>query len=345
MICVGAAVFGVSASTAIASASASTINEAGSSLIYPLAAIWGIHYTGASVKTNPGGSGIGIKDISANAYTVDIGASDAPMSPTQYAGDSHTPIEIPWGLTATGIGYNIPGVKAGLKINATILAGIYTGKITTWNNKAILNLNKPFRKALLKAGKITPIFRSDGSGDSFAFQNFLYRGAPKVWKTAPSTTFPNTVGQGENGNAGVAAEVHANHGTIGYISAAYLIQQHITVAMVQNAAGNYEFPNGKNIAAAAASNSKIPAQGTAFTNANGVPIQYPAKKYKFAYPISTYTYAIVNQHPVSGSAPTADLQAFLNWAITTGQAFGGPLDFVRLPKAIVNQDKALISSL
>ena len=343
MICVGAAVFGATATTAVASASAASIPEAGSSLVYPLVSIWQNHYTAATIAPAAGGSSTGIADIQANS--VDIGASDAPMSSSQYSGDSHSPVEIPWALTATGVGYNIPGIKSGLKLNATILAEIYTGKITSWNNKSILALNKNYASKLKKAGKITPVFRSDGSGDSFAFQNFLLKGAPKVWKTTPSTAFAGTVGQGENGNAGVAGEVHSNSGTIGYISAAYLIQQNIHVAAIENAAGNFELPNATNIANAASSDSSIPAQGSAFTNDLGVPIQYPSKKYKTAYPVSTYTYAIVNTSGSPKSGSVSDIQAFLTWATTTGQAYGGTLDFVPLPAKIRSADASIISSI
>ncbi len=344
IICLGAAAFGVTASTAAASASAATINEAGSSLVFPLVARWSQVYTGASIAPAAGGSGVGQKDIEGNL--VDIGASDAPMTATAFASDPYKPVEIPWALTATGVGYNVPGVKNGLRLTAPVLAGIFTGKITTWGSPAIVKLNKHYAKALKRAGKITPVFRSDGSGDSFAFQNFMYHGAPKIWKTVPSTSFPTTVGVGENGNSGVAGEVHANKGTIGYISAYYLLQLHIQVAAVQNAAHNFVLPNPKNIANAALSNSTVPAQGSAFTSANGVPIQYPAKKYKIAYPVSTYTYAIVN----SGTAPhggisSADLKAFLNWAVTTGQKYGASLDFVPLPKKIVAADQRLINGL
>jgi phosphate transport system substrate-binding protein len=343
MICVGAAVFGVSASGAVASASAATIKEAGSSLVYPLVAIWSGHYTGASVVAAAGGSGVGITDIDANS--VDIGASDAPMTTQQYSGDSHNPVEIPWALTATGVGYNLPGVGTGLKLSATVLADIYTGKITTWGSSAITKLNPHFAKALKADGKITPVFRSDGSGDSYAFQSFLIRGAPKVWTTPPSTIFPGTVGQGENGNSGVAGEVRSNKGTIGYISAAYLIQQNIHVAAIENAAGGFELPDAKNIANAAASNTTIPAQGSAFTSAGGVVIQYPSKKFKIAYPISTYSYAILNQ---SGSLDSVSTnQGFLTWVIspTGGQKLGGNLDFVPLPAAIRSADASLINSL
>ncbi len=340
----GAAAFGLVASTAAANASATTINEAGSSLVYPLVARWSQAYTGATIAPAAGGSGTGQKDIIGNL--VDIGGSDAPMSSANFAADPYGPVEIPWALTATGVGYNIPGVKNGLQLTPTILAQIFTGKITNWNNKAIIKLNKRYAKALRHGGKITPVFRSDGSGDSFAFQNFLYRAAPKIWTTAPTTSFPTTVGVGENGNSGVAGEVHQNKGAIGYISAYYLLQLHINAAAVQNAAHKFELPNPKNIANAAQFNSTIPAQGSAFTNANGVPIQYPSKKQKIAYPISTYTYAIVNKGTSPhGGVSMSDLQAFLNWAVTTGQKYGGALDFVQLPKSIVKQDQALINGL
>src|SRR4029077_15311953 len=202
-----------------------------------------------------------------------------PMSSSQYSGDSHNPVEIPWALSATTVAYNIPGIHSGLKLNATIVADIFTGKITSWGSKAILKLNKNDTKALKRAPKITPVFRSDGSGDSFVFQNFLFKGAPKVWTTAPSTSFPGSVGQGENGNYGVTGEIAKNAGAVGYISAYYAISQHgIYTASLENAAGNFEQANGATIEDAAKSNSTIPAQGSAFTSALGVSIQYPSKK-------------------------------------------------------------------
>jgi phosphate transport system substrate-binding protein len=344
LICLSAAVFGVSASTAAAGASAATLNEAGSSLVYPLVARWSQAYHDVTISPAPGGSGVGQKDIIQNL--VDIGGSDAPMSASNYAADPYNPIEIPWALTATGVGYNIPGVGSGLRLTPAVIAEIFTGRIKDWGAAPIVRLNKHYAKALRRAGRITPVFRSDGSGDSFAFQNFMYRAVPKIWTTVPTTQFPTTVGVGENGNSGVAGEVHQNKGTIGYISAYYLLQLHISTAAVENAAHNFEFPNPKNIADASLSNSTIPPQGTDFTNANGVPIQWPPKRYKIAYPISTYTYALVNKGTAPhGGLSFSQLQAFLSWAITTGQRLGGPLDFVPLPKKIVNADQALINSL
>ena len=338
MICVGAAVMGVAATASVASASAA-ISEAGSSLVYPLVYKWSKIYTSASVNPAAGGSSAGISGITAGS--VNIGASDAPMTAAQGSADGKA-VEIPWALSATDVVYNIPGIHSGLKLTASIVAGIYTGKITTWNNSAITKLNKPLAKALGKAGKITPVFRSDGSGDSFVFQNFLFKGAPKVWTIAPSTSFPGTVGQGENGNYGVAGEVSKNSGAIGYVSAYYALSQHgVYTASLQNAAGNFEQATGPTIEAAAASNSTIPAQGSAFASALGVSIQYPSKSFKTAYPISTYTYAIVNK----GESSIAGLQSFLSWAVTTGQKYGAALKFYPLPSKIVSQDQGLINGL
>jgi phosphate transport system substrate-binding protein len=337
---------GVAATASVASASAA-ITEAGSSLVYPLVYHWSTVYTSTKVSAAAGGSAAGIADISASSPSVNIGASDAPMTSSQYSADSHNAVEIPWALSATDVVYNIPGIHAGLHLTATIVAEIYTGKIKSWASPAILKLNKADTKALKKAPKITPVFRSDGSGDSFVIQNFLFRGAPKAWvingqPVAPTTSFPGTVGQGENGNYGVAGEVAKNAGAVGYVSAYYALSQHgIYAASLQNAAGNFEQATGPTIEAAAASNSTIPAQGSAFTSAGGVEIQYPAKKYKTAYPISTYTYAIVNK----GESSISGLQSFLTWAVTTGQKYGASLKFYALPSKIVSQDQSLINGL
>jgi phosphate transport system substrate-binding protein len=338
MICLGAAVFGVTATSAVAGASAK-ITEAGSSLVYPLAELWASHYSADDVTTAAGGSVAGILSIQQGA--IDIGASDAPMTVSQYSGvSSGTPVQLPWALTATGVGYNVPGVRAGLKLNATILAKIYSGKITSWGDPSITRLNPTDAKALEAAGKITPVYRSDGSGDSFVFQSFLNAGARSSWPYGYGTSWGASVGVGENGNGAVASEVQANQGTLGYMSIAYLLQQHITTAQVQNAAGRFEYPNQANIEAAAKANSTIAAQGPKFT---GVSLVYPGEAYPLAYPIATYSYAIVNKD----DANLASVQAFLKWVINPagGQQLGQKLGFVALPGAIRIADQGLISGL
>ncbi len=351
LICAGVATMGVAATAGVATASASTISESGSSLVYPLVAKWSAVYHTNTVKAAAGGSSAGISSIqTAGSSANTIGASDAPMTSTQYSGGTNAGkyVEIPWALSATDVVYNIPGVSNGLKLTGSILAQIYTGKITSWSNAAIVKLNPKYTAALKKAPKITPVFRSDGSGDSFVFQNFLTKSAPKQWvlngsAPAVSTTFPGIVGQGENGNYGISGEVSKNAGAIGYVSAYYAISQHgIRQAALQNAAGNFELANGATIQNAAKSNSAIPAQGDAFTSALGVQIQYPSKAYKTAYPISTYTYAIVLS---KGEQSPGDLQNFLTWATTTGQKYGSALVFYPLPQGIVSADAGLINSI
>ena len=339
MICASVAALGVTASVATASASAVTIKEAGSSLVYPLATDWAAHYSGANVSTSSVGSGKGINLIQVGQ--VDIGASDAPMTSSQYSLDhAGTPVQIPWALSATGVGYNIPGVSYGLQLNGAVLAGIFSGKITNWNSSAILKLNPQFKRALKRAGRITPVYRSDGSGDSYAFQHYLTVAGGRAWSLGYSTSWGASAGVGENGNSGVAAEVRANKGTIGYISAYYLINQRITTAKIENAARKFEFPQLDNIADAAKSNSSVPAQGAGFS---GVSIVYPSARYKTAYPISTYTYAIVNQQDSNVSA----VKSFLSWVISRngGLYLGTQLDFAPLPSSIISADTGLINSL
>jgi phosphate transport system substrate-binding protein len=339
MICVGAVAAGALASTGVASASAGTISEAGSSLVYPIASVWASHYPGGTVNTAAGGSSAGIKDVQTGQ--VDIGASDAPMTPSQFGTGSANYVQIPWGLSATGVGYNLPGIGTGLKLTGTVLAKIYTGKITSWSDPSILALNKNFASKLKKDGKITPVFRSDGSGDSYAFQNYMAHAAPGVWVSGYGTSFPGpSNGVGENGNAGVAGEVKSNKGTIGYISGAYLLQQHISVAGIRNQAGSYELPNISSILNAAASNTTLTSQGSGFT---GDSIVNARKGFKTAYPISTYTYAIVSQSDKNVSS----VQSFLDWVIskTGGQQYGVSLDFAPLPAKVITADQALINSL
>lgn len=339
MICVGALAAGALATTGVASASAANITEAGSSLVYPVASVWASHYAASgsnTVSTRAGGSGAGIAAVTAGQ--VDIGASDAPMTSSQYGSGNY--VQIPWGLSATGIGYNLPGITTGLKLTGNVLAEMYTGKISSWSDPQITKLNPSLARKLKGEGKITPVFRSDGSGDSYAFQNYLSHAAGKIWTQGYSTSFPGLAGVGENGNAGVAGEVKSNKGTIGYISGAYLLQQHITVAAIRNNAGKYEYPNIASILNAAASNTHITSQGPNFT---GLSIVNPSAKYKTAYPISTFTYAIVS----TTNKNLANVQDFLNWVVSPkeGQEYGVSLDFAPLPAAVRSIDAGLIKSL
>jgi phosphate transport system substrate-binding protein len=284
---------------------------------------------GIPVKYSAVGSGEGIKQISNG--TVDFGASDAPMTPEQ-EGKCSGCVTIPWALSATGLGFNIPGMKK-INLSGKVIAGIYFGKITNWNDPKIKKLNP---KTKLPNLSITPVYRSDGSGDTYAFTNYLSKISP-AWKSEVgyATTVGFKAGVGAKGNSGITSTVAKTQGAIGYISASYLIAAgSLGVAAVENKAGNFEFPNLKNIEEAASTVKKLPASNT-------ISITNPPKKASGAYPISTFTYAIVPH-----SAPQKGfLEQFLNYAITKGQAYGAALDFAPMPKVVVTAAKKAIAGL
>jgi phosphate transport system substrate-binding protein len=313
-------------------ASAASLTGAGSTLIAPLLeGYWAPefeHATGNKVTYAAVGSGAGISQISARS--VEFGASDAPLTSAQ-AAECKECTQIPWALTATGIAWHIEGVSR-LRLTGPVLSQIYLGKITNWNSPAIAKLNKG---ETLPNLPITVVYRSDGSGDTFAFTNYL-SDVSSEWKSkvgnATSVSFPT--GTGGKGNAGVTAVVVSTNGSIGYISASYIIAHNLQAAAIQNAAGKYEFPNLKNIENAASSIKSVPAN-------NEVRIVDPAKKYKIAYPISTFTYAII-----PSNAPQKSLLAeWVKFAVTKGQRFGAALDFATIPKVVLKAAEKSIKSL
>ena len=318
--------------TSATAASAASLTGAGSTLIAPLLeGYWAPefeHTTGNKVTYAAVGSGAGISQISARS--VEFGASDAPLTSAQ-AAECKECTQIPWALTATGIAWHIEGVSR-LRLTGPVLSQIYLGKITNWNSPAIAKLNKG---ETLPNLPITVVYRSDGSGDTFAFTNYL-SDVSSEWRSkvgnATSVSFPT--GTGGKGNAGVTAVVVSTNGSIGYISASYIIAHNLQAAAIQNAAGKYEFPNLKNIENAAASIKKVPAN-------NEVRIVDPPKKYKIAYPISTFTYAII-----PSNAPQKPLLAeWVKFAVTKGQKFGAALDFATIPKVVLQAAEKAIKSL
>ena len=303
-----------------ASASAAGLTGAGSSLVAPLMANWinGFEIRdGIPVKYGSVGSGAGIAQITAR--TVDFGASDAPLTGEQSAACGGC-VQIPWALTATGIGFHVPGVKK-LNLSGPVLAGIYFGQIKKWNDPKIKELNP---KAHLPGLQITPVFRSDGSGDTYAFTNYLSK-VSGAWKKSVgnSTSVQFPTGVGAKGNSGVTSTVTSTNGSIGYISASYLIAAGLGAAALQNKAGNYELPNLSNIAAAASYVKKLP-------KSNTISITNPPKKAKTAYPLSTFTYGIMPHD----AGQKGFLQQFAKYAVTTGQKYGAALDFAPLPSAV-----------
>ncbi len=332
LIRAGAAALAVAASAGFtASAVAATtvpLNGAGSTLVAPLEAEWASGFaqkTGITVNYNPVGSGTGITDISQG--TVDFGASDAPLSSTQASGCANC-LQLPWALSATGVGFNLAGIKK-LNLTGPVLADIYLGDITNWDSSQITKLNK---KVKLPNETINVIYRSDGSGDTYAFTNYLTK-ISSAWATkvnyGTSVQFP--AGVGDKGNSGVTAALQATPGSIAYIAVPYLIAHQVPAAAVANAAGNYEYPNLNNIENAATTVKSVP-------SSNALSIVDPPKSAKIAYPISTFTYVIAPTTAPNGG----ELQQFIKYALGAGQSDGASLDFAPLPKVVLKADQATV---
>jgi phosphate transport system substrate-binding protein len=317
-------------SSAMAQSGGSLVG-AGSTLVAPLMAKWALDFQSKNhvgVTYGAVGSGTGIAQITAR--TVDFGASDAPLTADQAAA-CNSCVQIPWALSATGIAYHVAGIKR-LHLTPKLLVGIYTGKILNWNDRRIAAANKG---QSLPSLPITPVFRSDGSGDTYAFTDYLSR-TDSSWKSSigfgTQVSFPK--GVGGRGNDGVSALVASTNGGIAYISAAYIIAHRLQVAQLQNAAGHYVYPNYKNIKAAGNTVKRVPAS-------NEMHIVNPPKKAKLAYPLSTFTYAIV---PTT-SPKASMLKSFIGYAMGDGQKYGPVLDFAPIPKVVLNASRATLNKI
>jgi phosphate transport system substrate-binding protein len=321
-----------SASTAASSTGGSkTLVGAGSTLVAPLVSVWEPIYntkTGVAITYGAIGSGGGIEQTTAR--TVNFGGSDAPMTQSQ-ASACKGCLEIPWALAGVGIAYNLKGAPNNLHFTGPVLAKIWLGQIKTWNDPAIKALNPGVN---LPSTPIVPVHRTDGSGDTFAFTNYLSKVSPTfASKIGNATTVAWPGGIGGKGNSGVGGAMSSTNGAIAYITMAYVLENKFQFGLVENAAGKFPVPGVPTILAAAASAKSIPSGGT-----QGVSITDPPASAPNAYPISTFTYVLVPSG--LSSSVVSSLKAFINWAITDGQQYGPKLDFAPLPANVVAVDKA-----
>jgi phosphate transport system substrate-binding protein len=277
---------------------------------------------GIKITYSPTGSGAGIAGITAR--TVDFGASDAPLSPDQLAACKGC-VVIPWALAGTSIPYNIPDLNKRLRLSGAVIANIYLGNITNWNDRAIRALNPG---ANLPDLKIVPVYRSDGSGTTYNFTEYLSSASP-AWKSKvgfnTAVNFPT--GTGARGSSGVAGVVKSTPGALTYVDAAYSIKNKFAIAAIRNRAGGFVLPGIKQVKAAV--EATVPK--TVKSSADLKIVDPPKSAGKRAYPISTFTYVIV---PTKSGDKAADLRKFVYWAITQGQKFSIPLLFVPLPNQV-----------
>jgi phosphate transport system substrate-binding protein len=305
---------------------------AGSTLVAPLLSKWQADFddkSGITVTYGAIGSGGGIDQITGR--TVDFGASDAPLTADQFSAADGVE-QIPWALAGTVASYNVSGLGDHIKLSGQVLADMYLGNITTWDDPAIAKLNPGVK---LPDTKVTPVYRSDGSGDTYAFTNYLSTVDPDFKSTVGVSTqvkFPTGVGAEKND--GVSAAISQTDGAIGYVAVSYALSNDLNVALVENSAGQFPVPGVDSIKAAAAA---VPEIG----KDNSISLADLPASAKDAYPISTYTYVIV---PLS-SDKADELKKFITYAIGAGQEFGPDLDFAPLPAQVVAASKKAIAKI
>ncbi|WP_281782030.1 phosphate ABC transporter substrate-binding protein PstS [Lysobacter auxotrophicus] len=308
------------------SAQAADVTGAGASFVYPVMSKWSADYARASgkkVNYQSIGSGGGIAQI--KAATVDFGSSDAPLKPEELAqaGLAQFPSVIGGVVPVV----NVPGVASGaLKLDGDTLANIFLGKITKWNDPAIAALNGGVQ---LPDRKITVVHRSDGSGTTFNFVNYLAKVSPE-WKTkvGEGTSVKWPVGIGGKGNEGVAAYVKQIVGGIGYVELSYALQNKMSYSRLKNAAGNFVLPSDESFSAAAASAEWGNAKDfyLVMTNAPGAN----------SWPITATNFILMYKQP-KNAAGAKNAKEFFRWVYANGDAQAKALDYVPLPDALVKQ--------
>jgi phosphate transport system substrate-binding protein len=297
---------------------------AGSSFVAPLVSAWIPKVDsafGLKVTYGPIGSGGGIQQIINR--TVDFGASDAPLTPEQFAACKGC-VQIPWALSATSIAYRGDNLPNHLRLDGDAVAGIFMGRIKKWNDPALKKLNKG---KTLPDLAITVIHRSDNSGTTYNLTEYL-NSVSRQWKSAvgKGVAVDWPVGVGARGSSGVSATLSQTNGGITYVDVAYSLKNHFKFAAVRNRAGVFQLPGLRGIAAAGATILRVA------PNNGGISIVNPAKRQPLAYPICTFTYVIVPKQ----TAKAKELKQFVRWAVTGGQASGPKLLFSPLPKVVRN---------
>ena len=308
--------------------SAQAINGAGATFPYPIYGKWFEEFR----KKNPSveinyqskGSGAGIAQLTEG--TVDFGASDMPMKDEQIAALKVKALHFPTVLGGVVPTFNVPGVSE-LQFSSEMMAGIFLGKITKWNDSKIAKANPGVK---LPATDIVVVHRSDGSGTTFVFTDYLSKISPD-WKAGPgaNTSIKWPTGVGQQGNEGVAGMVKQTSGAVGYVELIYALQNKMNYGSVQNAAGVYLKANLDSVTAAAASAAKnMPADfRVSITNAPG----------KNAYPIASFTWLLIPTRIEDAKKRTA-LVSFLKWMLADGQKDCAALGYAPLPKEVVARE-------
>lgn len=312
------------------------LQGAGATFPNPLYQKWiseyGKAHANVKIDYQPIGSGGGIKQI--QARTVDFGASDAPMTDAELKASPAELLHVPTVLGAVVITYNLQGIAKPLRFSPDVIADIFLGKITKWNDARIKADNSD---ANLPASDITVVHRAESSGTSFVFTDYLAKVSADWKQKVGADKAPNwPVGQGGKGNDGVTGQIKQQPNTIGYVELAYATQNKLPVALIKNASGNFVEPTIDSVTAAAAGSAASTPDDlrVSITNASGAN----------AYPISSYTYILVYKEQ-SDATKGKTVVDYLWWGLHDGESFAKDLQYAPLPAEIVKRAEAKINSI
>jgi phosphate transport system substrate-binding protein len=339
-----------------------TLNGAGATFPFPLIDTWRVEYQSVnpsiSLNYQSIGSGGGVRQFTER--TVDFGASDAPLTEEEIqALSSSTPVHIPETIGSVVAAYNLPGIDKGLKLTGPVLADIFAGKITRWDDPRISELNPDL--SLPTAADIVVVHRSDGSGTTFIWTSYLSQVSPEWNQTVGAgKSVQWTVGLGAQGNEGVSNTVLSTPNSIGYVELTYALTTDMDYASLMNRAGNFVEPTLDSTQAAAQAaimnNASSSSNNITTSAAVGLPtgdqswtqvtlLDAPGPD---SYPIASFSYLLLYKElstNIDSMEKAQALAQFVNWAITDGQQFASPLHYVPLPDSVVQHNQQTLRSL
>jgi phosphate transport system substrate-binding protein len=337
-----------------------TINGAGATFPFPLIDTWRVEYQSVNPSVNINyqsiGSGGGVRQFTER--TVDFGASDAPLTEEETQSLASTPVHIPETIGSVVAAYNIPGIDKGLKLTGPVLADIFAGKITSWDDPRIMELNSGLS---LPSADIVTVHRSDGSGTTFIWTSYLSQVSPEWNQTVGAgKSVQWTVGLGASGNEGVSNTILSTPNSIGYVELTYALTTGMDYASLMNSAGNFIEPTLSSTQAAAQNAIIMNGTGTTNNSTSGATISLPSGDQSWthvslldapgvdSYPIASFSYLLLYKE-LSTNIDTMEkaqaLAEFINWAITEGQQFASPLHYVPLPDSVVQHNQQTLRSL
>ena len=336
-----------------------TINGAGATFPFPLIDTWRVEYQSVnpsvSINYQSIGSGGGVRQFTER--TVDFGASDAPLTEEEMqALASSTPVHIPETIGSVVAAYNLPGIDKGLKLTGPVLADIFAGKITRWDDQRIRELNPDLS---IPAADIVVVHRSDGSGTTFIWTSYLSQASPEWNQTVGAgKSVQWTVGLGASGNEGVSNTVLSTPNSIGYVELTYALTTDMDYASLMNREGNFVEPTLESTQAAAQAAIIMNSSSTNSTSTSAVSLPGGDQSWTHvslldapganSYPLASFSYILLYKElstNIDSMEKAQALTQFINWAITDGQQFASPLHYVALPDSVIQHNQQTLRSL